>query len=240
MHRVTHMPSTPGSQSNGTTLHQVNNVVHTKQKHGATNTRISWNEHCRPTTHGKQHNTPPQSASRKERCRPTTHGKQHNTLPQSASRKERCRPTTHGKQHNTLPQSASRKERCRPTTHGKQHNTPPQSASRKERCRPTMHGKHSTTLSHKVPARTEQTTPGLALQVTMAPSSPQTNTAILLISTIVFYEMQLCVQSCFIQLCICLTTLAKFPLPLPISTSKAMYVIHASFNSLITCLFEVN
>ena len=174
MHRVTHMPSTPGSQSNGTTLHQVNNVVHTKQKHGATNTRIRWNEHCRPTTHGKQHNTPPQSASRKERCRPT------------------------------------------------------------------MHGKHSTTLSHKVPARTEQTTPGLALQVTMAPSSPQTNTAILLISTIVFYEMQLCVQSCFIQLCICLTTLAKFPLPLPISTSKAMYVIHASFNSLITCLFEVN
>ena len=35
---------------------------------------------------------------------------------------------------------------------------------------------------------------------------PKTNTAILLISTIVFYEMQLCVQSCFIQLCICLTT----------------------------------
>ena len=196
MHHVTHMPSTPGSQSNGTTLHQVNNVVHTKQKRGATNTRISWNEHCRPTTHGKQ----------------------HNTLPQSASWNEHCRPTTHGKQHNTLPQSDSRKERCRPT----------------------MHGKHSTTLSHKVPARTEQTTPGLALQVTMAPSSPQTNTAILLISTIVFYEMQLCVQSCFIQLCICLTTLAKFPLPLPISTSKTMYVIHASFNSLITCLFEVN
>ena len=89
MHCVTHMPSTPGSQSNGTTLHQVNNVVHTKQKHGATNARISWNEHCRPTTHGKQHNTLPQSASRKERCRPITHGKQHNTLPQSASRKER-------------------------------------------------------------------------------------------------------------------------------------------------------